>query len=145
MTATWWQRAADRVVTYGRDVVASLAAGSVVATAVGVLNQAVPGFALDPTFPFLAGFFGISALLAFWLAGPGRFRTELERLKQLRDANLISEQLYQRLVERAAAWYAARRFGGPLPDAVAAARATPPRRPPTTTPKPAEPEPPAKD
>ncbi len=138
MTPGWWHRAADRAVTYGRDVVASLAVGSVLASAVQVLNQLVTGFALDPSFPFLAGFFGTSAVLAFWLGSPGRFHAELGRLKQLREADLISDALYQRLVERVAAWYAARRFGGPLPDAVAPSRTVTPRRSTPSVPKPTD-------
>ena len=141
-TVDW---AVVRATAYGRDALASVFVGSTLAAVAPAVNARIPDLNIVPQVAFFVGFFGTGTALAFWLAGGKRFEDELASLKRMKDAGLISEPLYLRLVERAATWYAARRFGGPLPPPSAEATRTPRTRrpsppadptPPTTTPPP---------
>lgn len=116
-----------RLLVYGRDATAALAAGFLLYALVPLARYHYPGLELNPQACFFVGFFATVTVLAYFQARPSRLDAELKGFEELRTAGRISEDQYERLRERAVVWYAQRRFGGLLPEAGKMPR--PPARP----------------
>ena len=100
-----------RATAYARDITASSAIGFLL-VCLAALDEKKR---IPETAAFGFGFLGTLALLSYFLASTDCFTKQMKALRQSRDDGDLPQEQYHLIAQRAAAWFAARNFGGPPP------------------------------